>query len=173
MTTLHSSPLDEQERLKAAWSQLSLILGFFPRIDTKLSVVLGIDLGMLAMLSTRTPPMSEITWFQGGCAAVFLLCLGVSFFHLYRGAFPHLEGGTSSLVYFRSIAAMTESDYRFAYSALSPSALTSDLLDQSWRNAKILTCKFHSLRHAYTFMIIAAVPWLLVLAMLSMQRSAA
>lgn len=170
MTVLQPLPLDEQERLKAAWSQLSLILGFFPRIDTKLSVVLGIDLGMLAMLSTRMPPMSTITWLQGSSGVVFLLCLGTSLFHLYRGAFPHLEGGTNSLVYFRSIAAMTESDYRVAYSALSPAALTNELLDQSWRNAKILTCKFHSLRHAYTFTIIAALPWLLALALLSMQQ---
>lgn len=44
-----------------AWNQLNLVLSFFPRIDTKLSVVLGINLGMLAILLPMLPTPSETT----------------------------------------------------------------------------------------------------------------
>lgn len=164
---------DEGERLKAAWSQLGLVLGFFSRIDTKLAVVLGIDLGMLAMLATHLPKMGEITVFILAAGVLFAGALTVSFYHLWNGAFPHLEGGTNSLVYFQSIAGMTESGYRTAYSALSMSELADDLLNQVWRNSKILTSKFRSLRRAYASMLLATLPWLLLLTLLPATKTAA
>ncbi|MEU4134617.1 hypothetical protein, partial [Streptomyces wuyuanensis] len=54
-TNLPSPPNAQGGRVSTGWQQLSLVLGFFSRIDTKLSVVLGIDLGMLALVATRLP----------------------------------------------------------------------------------------------------------------------
>lgn len=44
-------PPSQSDRVSAAWQQLHLVLSF-PRVDTKLSVVLGINMGLLAMLAT-------------------------------------------------------------------------------------------------------------------------
>jgi len=156
-------PVDERERLQAAWNQLNLVLGFFPRIDAKLSVVLGINLGMLALAGSRMPLLNTMTWWMALFAAIFALALAVSFLHFWRGAFPDLNGGTNSLVYFGSIAGMTESAFRQAYRELPPTALSNDLLDQVWRNSKILSCKFASLRHAFLATFFAVLPWLALL----------
>lgn len=67
----HPAPADERERLQAAWNQLNLVLGFFSRIDAKLSVVLGIDLGMLALAGNRLPALHAMTWWMLLAAALF------------------------------------------------------------------------------------------------------
>lgn len=158
------APVDERERLQAAWNQLNLVLGFFSRIDAKLSVVLGIDLGMLAMAGGRMPPLHTMTWWMLLAAALFALALMASFYHLWRGAFPDLNGGTNSVVYFKSIAGMSESAFRQAYSAALHAELADDLLNQVWRNSKILDCKFSSLRSAFVATICAVIPWVALLA---------
>jgi len=158
--------MDDEERLAAATNQLDLVMGFFPRADTKLSVVLGINLGMLAVLAPRLPGMEDMTTLVCGIGVCFVLILIASFYHLWNGAFPHLNGGTSSLVYFRSIAGMTESSYRQAYTGLSAGALADDLLNQVWRNSKILDSKFTSLCYAYRITLVAVPFWLALLYLL-------
>ena len=165
-------PLIREERLSAAWSELTLILGFFARIDTKLSVMLGINLGMLGLLGSRVPEFSQVSWWMGLLAVAFVLPLVASFCHLWRGAFPDRRGGTNSLVYFGSIARMSESHFRDSFSAQSPEALADDLLNQVWRNAKIVDQKFASLCRAYVATLLAVLPWFVILVMLREKLAA-
>lgn len=170
-TNLPSPPNAQGGRVSTGWQQLNLVLGFFSRIDTKLSVVLGIDLGMLALVATRLPPPSEMTAAAAVFTTLFFTALGFSFRHLWNGSFPHLDGGTASLLYFRSIAQMRESEFRQACKSRSPEELADDLFNQCWRNSKILTCKFHSLRQAYIATLLAVVPWAALIILLpSPQR---
>ena len=163
---LRTLPLDDQERLSAAWSELTLVLGFFTRIDTKLSVVLGINLGMLGLLGSRIPAFNQIPWWMALLAAAFALPLAASFYHLWHGAFPDRRGGTNSLVYFGSIARMSESHFRGAFNVLTPQALANDILNQVWRNAKIAERKFTSLCRAYVSTLLAVLPWFAMLVIL-------
>jgi hypothetical protein len=158
-----ASPLDGEKRLAAAGDQLNLILGFFARADTKLSVVLGIDLSMLGLLSTKAPGMQYITSSAWLAATLFLIAVGMSLTHLYQGSFPDVRGGEDSLVFFREIAKLEEAKYVHAFSALSADDLARDLLNQSWRNAVILKEKFHHLRWAYIFMAWGIGPWAVAL----------
>jgi hypothetical protein len=160
-------PSSQNDRVSAAWQQLNLVLGFFSRIDTKLSVVLGINLGMLALLATRMPALKDLTPLAAASGIAFAIALCFSFRHLWIGSFPHLEGGTNSLVYFRSIAQMKESEFRIAYGSLSSDELANDLLNQCWRNSKILTCKFHSLRYSYIATLCAVIPWMMLIVILT------
>ncbi|ODS90376.1 MAG: hypothetical protein ABS45_15985 [Comamonas sp. SCN 65-56] len=155
--------IDERGRLQAAWNQLNLVLGFFSRIDAKLSVVLGINLGMLALAGSRMPAIHTMDWRMLLIAASFAAAIAASFYHLWKGAFPDLNGGTSSIVYFKSIAGMSESAFRHAYSAACPAALANDVLNQVWRNSKILDRKFTSLRRAFVATICAVAPWVVLL----------
>lgn len=119
-------PLNERERLQAAWNQLNLVLGFFPRIDTKLSVVLGINLGMLALAGSRMPTLDTITGWMLLTASIFVTAIAASFYHVWKGSFPDLNGGTNSIVYFKSISRMSESAFRQAYNATDPLELAND-----------------------------------------------
>ncbi len=121
-----------KDNLESARKQLDLILGFFPRVDTKLSVVLGIDLGMLGIFLTKAPSsldqVTEWDWIGLSC---FLAAMVLSLFFLYLGSFPHLKGGDNSLVYFREVAKKKTEDYVRAFNALTEQSLTDDLLSQA------------------------------------------
>lgn len=155
--------LDTEKRLAVARDQLNLILGFFTRVDTKLSVVLGIDIGMLGLLSTKAPSMKDITLYPWLTVIAFLVAVGLSLMRLYFGSFPNVNGGERSLVFFREIAKLREAEYVDAFSALSAEDLTKDLTCQVWRNAVILKEKFHHLRWAYIFMACGIPPWVVAL----------
>ena len=163
--------LNEQgkDRFTAAWNQLTLVLSFFARIDTKLSVVLGLDLGMLTLLATKAPSLEKFTAFQTAATSICLVPIALSLYHLYHGSFPHLKGGTNSTVYFRTIAGMTEADFVSGYRGMTLAAIADDVLEQAWRNSKILTSKFDSLSRGYRWFSIAVVPWLAALASWSMK----
>lgn len=157
------APLNERERLQAAWNQLNLVLSFFPRIDAKLSVALGINLSMLALAGSRMPTLNTMTGWMLLTASIFATVIAASFYHVWKGSFPDLNGGTNSIVYFKSIARMSESAFRQAYNATDPLELTNDVLNQVWRNSQILDCKFSSLRKAFVATIFAAIPWVVLL----------
>jgi hypothetical protein len=156
----------QNDRVNAAWQQLQLVLSFFPRVDTKLSVVLGINLGMLAMLATRLTITEGLTPLIATLGALFLTPLTISFWHIWHGYFPDLRGGTASLIFFRPVSEMTESEFRRACASRTFHELEGDILNQFWRNSKILTCKFYSLRRAYLAALITVAPWMAFVAVL-------
>lgn len=161
-TSRAAVPASDQERVQAAWNQLNLVLGFFPRIDTRLSAVLAIDLAMLAITGDRWLSQ-DASLLVIACAAAFALPICVSLYHLWDAIVPDRRGGTNSLVYFRSIAGLEESKYRSRYLSLSSVDLACDLLDQAWRNSRVLECKFTALRNACISMAIAVPPWVFLL----------
>ncbi|TNY29726.1 Pycsar system effector family protein [Thermomonas haemolytica] len=135
-------------------------------MDTKLSVVLGINLGILAMLATRIPSVEGITPLIAVLGVAFFVPLTTSFWHVWWGYFPDLRGGTESLIFFHPISQMTESEFRLACARRGLVELEGDILNQCWRNSKILTCKFSSLRKAYLGTLIAIAPWMALITVL-------
>jgi len=156
----------QNDRVNAAWQQLNLVLSFFSRVDTKLSVVLGINLGMLAMVAARLPKVEGLTLPIIVLGICFLATLATSFWHIWNGYFPDLRGGMGSLIFFRPISKMAESEFRVACASRSLRELEDDILNQCWRNSKILTCKFYSLRRAYIATLVAIMPWIALTAAL-------
>lgn len=142
------------------------MLGFFPRVDTKLSVVLGINLGLLAMLATRIPRAEAITPLIAVLGISFFAPLTTSFWHLWWGYFPELRGGTGSLVYFGAISKMSESEFRRACAQRNLEDFEGDILGQCWRNSKILDAKFCSLRCTYLATLITLGPWMALITVL-------
>lgn len=166
MISNNVQPPDEQ--VKTAWTQLSLVQGFFGRIDTKLAVILGLSLAMLATLATRLPALKEITpWLWLFVVLAVLPLLGC-LFQLFITALPRTQGGTNSLVYFKEIASLKESEFLAAVQARSPEDLTRDLYGQVWRNSEILKKKFAALERAYLLLLGAAVPWLVAVTWVSL-----
>jgi hypothetical protein len=151
--------MDQNELKECARDQLDRVLVFFPRVDAKASVVLAVDTGMLAFLVARIPPLSLLGWWELAIPVVAALLLAVSLWFLYRGAFPSLKGGNSSLVYFREIAGRTEAKFIEEFAKQSVSDHAKDLLGQVWRNSEILKEKFDALKIAFLFMAIAILPW--------------
>lgn len=149
-----------KDNLESARKQLDLILGFFARVDTKLSVVLGLDLGMLGLLLSKVPDdLTKLPYWLWIVALFFVAAMILSLTFLYSGSFPNVNGGDQSLVFFRAIAKKQPDAFVREYKALTEESLTDDLLHQAWRNAVILDKKFSHLKSAYIATVFGLVPW--------------
>jgi hypothetical protein len=150
--------------LGTARDQLNLILSFFPRVDAKASVLLAVDTGMAGYLASRLrAPQFSLTWQLLAPLVTFLL-VALSFWHLYKSAFPNLAGGNLSLVYFREIAKRTETRFIDEFIAQQEADYVKDVLGQVWRNSEILTQKFIHLKWAFFLTAAAVIPWTISIA---------
>ena|SRR5437868_1527788 len=154
-----------------AKDQLNLVLSFFSRVDAKASVVLAVDTAMAGYLAGRLPSLKTIPYWQSWIPILAFVLLGISFWSLYKGAFPNLAGGNQSLIYFREIAKRTEAKFIDEFSAQSETDCMKDMLGQVWRNSEILVEKFNHLKRAFVFMALAVVPWVVSLAIFSARAT--
>jgi hypothetical protein len=154
------STMNAEKAAHASRDQLNLVLSFFPRVESKSSVLLAIDTSMLGFLAAKAPRLQEFSTWTGLAAILTVLLLSASIVLLYRGAFPQLSGGHGSLIYFREIANRTEHRFVEEFRAQSEEQYVNDVLGQAWRNSEILRTKFDCLKHAFTFMALAILPWL-------------
>lgn len=162
-----TGPASTDKRDVRAAELLKLMLGFFPRVEAKLSLLLTLNVAMLGVLasSIRPIPRGDFTLIA---PALAVLLLGASFWNLYRAALPQLmESDTKSLFYFRAIAEQEEASYIDAVMATDAQELERDLARQIWRNAVILTAKFTRVDRAFRYTAMAAAPWAIWLALRS------
>ena len=152
--------------MKDAQTQLERVLAFVPRVESKASVVLGINLGMLALLANHAPAIQKLAWWM-----LFVLIpvfiLAHDLYQLYKTYFPNLAGGSESLTYFGSIAGMTESSYLKRMRDAAADEYYDDVLAQIHRNSQIVKEKYDHLQNAFLGTAIAVFPWLVSFAALS------
>jgi len=156
------SNMKQVELLKASEMQLARVLSFFRRVETKASIILGINTGMLAII---TPKFSAFTNFENWMIIIFspIFLNGISLWCLYQSSSPQLKGGHDSLIYFKQVAKLTENKYIEKFSKQAISNHIKDVLSQVWRNSEILKEKFKYVKYSYIFLSIAIVPWVLSL----------
>lgn len=140
--------MTELERLSIAEKQLDRVQAFFPRVDQKTSALFAVAAGEAAIACINVSIPCLKTWWSDIPLTALTILLGGTFWLLYRCAFPHLDGGQGSLIYFREIGRRTELNFTLEWKKQSSSELTADILGQVWRNSAILTAKFDYLRYA-------------------------
>jgi hypothetical protein len=158
--------MENQQLIDLARDQLSRVLGFFPRVDAKSSVLLSVNIAMLALLAGRAP-LNQLRWNSLSALVAFLALalIAISLIFLYQASFPRLVGGQDSLLYFRGIAARKESAFIDEFSAQSEQAYIKDMLSQIWRNSEILKQKYDHIKYSFITLICALPPWFIALAM--------
>lgn len=155
--------MDNDNLIAAAKDELQLVLSFFPRVESRSSVVLVIDTSMAAFLAASAPPLHSFSLSMAAMGIVTLVLLAVSIGFLYAGSAPNLRGGEGSLVYFGEISKHREHKFIETFAAQTERDYANDLLGQAWRNAKILGVKFLCLKWAFRFMALGILPWLVTL----------
>lgn len=85
--------MEKEQLIERAKGQLDRVLGFFPRVDTVSSIILGIDIGMLAFLASKAPAPHSFTWYTLLALLLPFALITKSLWHLYQSYFPRLEGG--------------------------------------------------------------------------------
>lgn len=159
---------DNEELAGRAKDQLALVLSFFVRVETKLSVILAVDLAMISIAFAKVLPLAEVSLSVIGLLALFAVMQVASLILLYRGSFPHLEDGERSLIYFRAVAQLDQADYRMRFTQRDLGAHIDDVIDEAWINARILTVKYDRLKRAYLWMGLSVAPWVVALAVLAL-----
>lgn len=155
---MSSKPIQSDGDWTRAAEQLSLVLSFFPRVEGMLAVALGVNLGMLGVLAAKAEALRKFSpWHFVVAVPVLLIC--ASLWCLYLAAFPRLDGGAESLIYFGEIAKKTEANFVHQFSARSLREHERDLLGQVWRNSAILADKYKHLKRALILLGLAALPW--------------
>ena len=155
----------EQGQLEVAEKRLDRLLDWVGRSDTKFSVVLGVDAGMLGFLATSAPPGAEsVTLTVVAALAAALLVASLVF--IYRGTYPRTKGPGGSLVHFGSVAGEDLEEFKARFRACDARGHLDDVLGQVHRNAEILDHKFAELRRAYRCLLAAVIPWAIALYLL-------
>jgi hypothetical protein len=158
--------MENKQIIDLARDQLNRVLGFFPRVDAKISVLLSVEIAMLAILASKAP-LKELRWnsLPAVVAILGLAFVALSLIFLYQASFPRLVGGQQSLLYFRGIVRRKEADFIDEFSTQSEEAYINDILSQIWRNSEILKQKYDYLKYSFIALICALPPWLIALAM--------
>ena len=152
------------DKIEQAERQLDRLLGFFPRVDSKVSALFAIDSTLLGIMALRFSKDHLSVWFVCAPAVLALLLIVAAITFLYLSGFPHLKGGGGSLIYFGEIAKLSENRFSTDWNARDANERLSDTLSQVWRNADILRTKFKAVRVAFILTAIALVPWAIFLA---------
>jgi hypothetical protein len=164
--------MENTQFIDLARDQLNRVLGFFPRVDAKISVLLSVAIAMLALLAGKAP-IKELQW-NSRPALVALLALALitlSLVFLYQASFPRLAGGPLSLLYFREIARRKENAFIAEFSQQSEESYLNDLLAQVWRNSEILKQKYDYIKYSFIVLLCALPPWLIALALFASLNS--
>lgn len=161
--------MESELPLSVAKDQLNLVLSFFSRVDAKASVLLAVDTAMAGYLASHLPSLNSVPSWRLLVPFLSYVLIAVSYWNLYKGAFPNLVGGHQSLVYFREIAKRTESKFIEEFTAQSETDYTKELLGQAWRNSVILVEKFDHMKRAFIFTALAVLPWIISLAQSAMS----
>ncbi len=159
---MNQDNFSNQEQLEAAEKRLDRLLDWISRSDTKFSIILGVDTGMLGALATFAPagPVS-VRAMVVASASIALLVASLIF--IYRGTYPRTKGPGGSLVYFGSIADEDLGDLKERFRACGAEDHLDDLLEQIHRNSEILNRKFTDLQRAYRCLLAAVIPWAIAL----------
>ena len=167
MNTIASLPaparLSPADARAFATAQLDRLMGFYPRIDGKASFLLALNVSMLGLMALNFP-VRDMTSPRGLAGILAAIALFLALWRLGYVFFPHLAPGERmSLIYFRDIALDTWRNYHQALTTTSEDALLEDLSCQIWRNSKILRIKYDETQLALKLMVVALLPWLLLL----------
>jgi hypothetical protein len=149
-----------------AKDHLNLLLSFFPRVDSSIAVLVGLEVAMLGYLAPQV--RGSAAWLTAEWVGLMSLFVAVasltfSFAMLFRAAFPRLDGGSGSLVYFREIAKRPAAQFSEEYNAVRAPELLQDLIGQIWRNSEILTMKYNRLKTAFIWLAVGIPFWLIAL----------
>lgn len=157
--------MNDAEVFESASKQFERTAAFMGRIDSRVPVILGAELGMAAVLALNLPkPAVVFAWYSAIPLVCYLTLACACFWQLYRCTYPTLDGGHNSLIYFREVAKLTESDFIAKFSAQSQADHNRDLLQQVWKVSEIANAKYNDLKIAMQCLGVSIVFWIAVLA---------
>lgn len=157
------------ESSQRAWTHLQVVLSIFPRVDTMLAVLLGINTATCGLLFSKWPEAAHAGAWLVIFTIAFGLFAGLSFLALYRAAFPNIDPNGKSTVFFGDIAKLSATEFATALLGATDRELAEQIAHQVWRNSTILTAKYRQLRRAFGWLLASIVTWIVSLLLISIS----
>jgi hypothetical protein len=158
------------EQIAFAEKNLDRLLQWISRVDSKVSVLLGMHTGMLGIVASLAPEPHEWKWFMLLSFVATAVLLGTGFVLISFASYPRTTGPSKSLLFFGSIAGNSFNEFNQCWSSRTTQQHLGDLLEQCHRNSEIIDRKFKYLKNAYRTMMLAMLPWAITLLLFRWYR---
>ncbi|WP_026480546.1 Pycsar system effector family protein [Ahrensia sp. 13_GOM-1096m] len=152
-------------------AQLTRVLSFFPRVDTKAAGLFTINSAILTLSAFNVEAGDFNRWYIAVPGAFLVIGLVASYTFIYKCNFPELKGGQSSLIYFSAIKERTETSYKTEFEAVSEEEYRADMIGQIWRNSHILAVKYQAIAMAIRLTLATLIPFAVFLVMTAIEHS--
>lgn len=149
--------------IERAEGQLDRILGFFPRVEARITALFAAVTVILGFSALNIGYSDLTKWYVSIPAVLLVLILCCAYYFLYKANFPDIQGGHDSIIYFSEIQKRTERMYIEKYEETSDDDYRRDLLGQVWRNSQILSEKYKNIKYAIYCLAASMVPFVVVL----------
>lgn len=144
-------------------SQLDRVLGFFPRVETRINGLFGVNALILVISALNLSAQDLRFWFVSSLVGWILASLLASYIFLFRANFPNTGRDEGSLIYFAEIQRRSEASYVNELLTCSEDTYRNDLARQIWRNSKIVCYKYEEVKRAIVATTISLVPFVIFL----------
>jgi len=155
---------DDSERIKYAQWVLERTLAAIGAAEVKLSVIITLNLAMLAGLGGAFIPVQVI---QGlhllfpieasiGIFASLICCALV--------LIPRLQGSERSIIFFGRVGKRPQKDYFTEFTQAGEDAILNDLIAQIHINSQIACKKYNWIRTSMICSLLSILPWFLSMA---------
>ena len=152
-------------------AQLTRVLSFFPRVDTKIAGLFAVNSAILTISALNVEAGDLKQWYIAIPGLLMVVGLIASYFFLYRANFPNLSGGQGSLVYFSTISDRTEANFIEEYESVADARYRADMLGQVWRNSHILCEKYQAIAVSVRITLATLLPFAIFLIVTAIQHS--
>lgn len=158
--------MEQPERVRTLEETLDRLLGWIGAVDSRIQTTLAVAIAMLGVIAAKAPAPS-LWWSAAG--VFFLLGFGallVSASMTFFAVFPRLSGHHESLIYFGSIASLSEGTFAQQSRSMTVESYLADLEHQCYRNAQIAAHKFGWVRRSMIALFCAVPIWLIAVYLL-------
>lgn len=158
--------MDEDAAIARERWVLETMLEWITRYDTKASILLGVDAGMMSVLLALLPGVEAPSMTAKILAVFALVTLGFSAVVTLSANVPRTRGPKDSLIFFNAVADLAPEEYARRVTSENPTQHLADLRTQVRRNAQVVKEKFDALRWSYAATLLAVPAWAAAIALL-------
>jgi len=151
---------DDNERIKIAQWVLERTLAAIGAAEVKLSVIITLNLAMLASLGGAFAPVGKAieAW-----TLVFLITTSLfiilSLISCANVLIPRMQGPERSIIFFGRIGKKPQKEYFTEFTQAGEDAVLKDLLAQIHINSEIACEKYKWIRVSMIWTFVSVVPW--------------
>lgn len=151
---------DDNERIKVAQWVLERTLAAIGAAEVKLSIIITLNLAMLASLGGAFAPVGKAieAW-----TLVFLIITSLfiilSLISCANVLIPRMQGPERSIIFFGRIGKKPQKEYFTEFTQVGEEALLDDLLAQVHINSKIACEKYKWIRISMVLTFVSVMPW--------------